>query len=153
MNPLLAEVYVTKLGTIAPSVDAMRNELLRVLSDAGTTNMVDDCITNKRDQGDLPAYAATPSDLQRLAVFKAVAKAHWHTITLTRMFTPGTWSRAPVLLALTGLETLFAHLHVALVAAGAKLFADHKELYAGYAARPRRGSHARPVHGLPVSVR
>jgi hypothetical protein len=114
---------------IAPSVDAMTEELLHVLTEAGITNMVDDCITNKRDQGDLPAYAATPSDLQRLRVFEAVAKAHWHTITLLRMFKPGTWSRAPVLLAHTGLEMLFAHLRTALEADEASPFADHEELY------------------------
>ena len=114
---------------IAMPVAATTDELMRVLIEAGITNMVDDCITNKRGQRDLLAYAATSSDLQRLAVFKAVAKAHWHTITLTRMFTKGSWGRAPVLLALTGLETLFAHLRVALVAARAEPFADHRALY------------------------
>jgi hypothetical protein len=114
---------------IASSVDAMTDELMGVLSEAGITNMVDDCITNKRDQGDLLAYVATPSDLRRLAVFAAVAKAHWHTITLLRMFTRGPSCRAPVLLALTGLEMLFKYLGVALEAAGAEAFDDYTQLY------------------------
>ena len=45
------------------------------------------------------------------------------------MFKPGTWSRAPVLLAHTGLEMLFAHLRTALEADEASPFADHEELY------------------------
>ncbi len=114
---------------IAPSVDAMADELMGVLSAAGYSTMVDDCITNKLDLQDLPAYAATPSDLRRLAVFKTVAKAQWHTITLVRMFSKGPACRAPVLLALTGLEMLFKHLRDALQADGAEPFADYTQLY------------------------
>jgi hypothetical protein len=117
------------LARIAPSVDAMTDELMGVLSEAGYTNMVDDCITNKLSQRDLPAYVATLSDLRRLAVFKTVAKAHWHTITLVRMFSKGPSSRAPVLLALTGLEMLFGYLRDALAADGADAFADYAQLY------------------------
>jgi hypothetical protein len=114
---------------IAPSVDTKTDELLRVLSDAGITNMVDDCITNKLGQRDLLAYTATQADLRRLAVFETVAKAHWHTITLVRMFSKGPSCRAPVLLALTGLEMLFDHLRDALEADGAEAFADYTQLY------------------------
>ena len=45
------------------------------------------------------------------------------------MFTKGPSKRAPVLLALTGLEMLFEHLRVALEKGGAEPFADHNELY------------------------
>jgi hypothetical protein len=114
---------------IAPSVDAKTVELMGVLSAAGYTNMVDDCITNRLGRRGLKPYTATQSDLHRLRVFKDVAKAHWHTINLVRMFSKGPSCRAPVLLALTGLEVLFGHLGVALEAAGAEAFPDYTHLY------------------------
>ena len=51
------------------------------------------------------------------------------TITLVRMFSKGPACRAPVLLARTGLEMLFAHLRDALAADGAEAFDDYTQLY------------------------